>query len=1638
MIALLALSAILVSQSAVQETKPNPAFKNVSSGILTSYNKHSAQGLDTLLLVDSVGQSSSQFRTIRSKLKSLGGSLFKGKLNAQDVASLSGVAGISLDQNRAVSVNPPTGNATTAQSVTYLTDAAASVPQTDPALADARATNNVDGTGVLVAILDTGVDSNAVGLGNGKVVHREDFTAACPEDTRLDPYGHGTHVASIVAGASDARDPSIEGVAPGANILDLRVLDCEGRGTMGSIDEALQWILDHRVEYPVNVINMSLGTSSGPQDGRDPTSILINRVVAQGILVSIGAGNDGEQKSKLYQPATAEFATTVAAATVNKYGKYLAAFSSQGPTSDGRPGIDITAPGGGIIAALTTADPSGDTSTIKSGTSMSAPYVAGLAALLLQQHPSLAPSGSVCDLSVDCPSGVVAASMTNSLQDSMKTSDWFESGIDSVSGAGMVSASDSLNGSTPALTTSLGGAIDSESPNQISISPHSQATSMTLILNESFEFTSLGAKIVADHNLIHLMQVDDSYQSIQLKSVATLLSATAKMAFSDHGPQRIFNVYLPPSNVTTNFVISSAQKTSYRVNIDSFDGDVALSNGVLASRATLDANGNAVVTLTRTIESAKSDDFDVALPSTISGPYSVTLAAGPIGTTATLPISRTSATDFATEKVIFKQAGGRVLASAVATRADGDGLIQYPNPYGTNTSGESPNAFLADDGSILGSARADGISNSSGYASAFRIDPNSLVASQYKIAQPTDTEINSVGYSQDGSTGLFAIWSDITSPYFPGSRNLSSSFYVKKLTGGEKYQIAADDNSGLEQSYPQLNEDGSQIAAVHFNSSSDKPVELVVVSGETYSQSTKFDSFAINIAVRVEGFSHGRILVRVWDKNGLIGDLAELRVYKAPGEYEVVPQSNYQSSGATFSADGQAVGYIDVYTAAMRCYVKGSLVTFADKAKRFGTPYADVVAVADDCSWVIANWETSPNSVGRQLLKIGADGSVTRLDIAAQGYVHWASNLAGTKFMRITDLSLEPGDLNGTVDIYRGLRQSAALTLINPTPSLTFEAPTQALTFGSSLALAATSNSRGNLSFKVVAGSCHITGQDLVADSGVGTCEIAVDVAETSIWDTSESKIKVNLKRANRPVADVGFKVASEFHVNQTPEFTFDNPNGEPYSISVEGVCAISISAQTSATWLAAVREGSCTLIAEAAQDNNFEASKIETIITVLAKLKDQPWIEFPNPLAYEPGPAIPLDYGTGVNLSAWSVSSGDITISVISGDCHITGHYLFADAGSGDCTVKADLAETESWAPASKSFTIELSKAHRSVDGVAFTAPDTLRFNQSPEVIFANPRSEGYVISTSGPCQVVGSKIVPTALGYCRLKATFPEDSHYLSSEVSAGFWIINALWSDQEFGAAENVAQLDGATFSPSFINTTGLVATIHSVNDDCSVANSLVTMATNSTGICALYVTLASKENYEEKTVYLYVPRATTPPVDPPAEVVVTPIILDQDWSASKTFAKGTTLSANANIFVAAGYTAQCSATQRVITFKSASGVCRFNIGGYKTDNIRYESVAFSISLGPATQAWTAVLPKYTTKKLASAKFAFITNGQPKTTLGLTGRFTATNGCKITKSGKNVTVNLGKLKRCSVGLSAPAGFRVPAISRTWTFSR
>lgn len=241
---------------------------------------------------------------------------------------------------------------------------------TDTVNAEEVWSQNITGEGVDVAVLDTGIEDNTI----LNVEEQVDYTDEGTDDLN----GHGTHVAGIIA----SPDEQNRGVAYGANLYDVKVLDQDGTGTASDVIAGLEYAVDNGAE----VATLSLGAAVESCDGTSSISEAVDNTVENGVTVTVAAGNNGPDSETITTPGCAEKPITVGSSSNGE----ISDFSGRGPTADGRVKPDVVAPGEGVTS-LTNNDGNGPNFETLSGTSMATPHVAGAAALLLSEK-EMAPS----------------------------------------------------------------------------------------------------------------------------------------------------------------------------------------------------------------------------------------------------------------------------------------------------------------------------------------------------------------------------------------------------------------------------------------------------------------------------------------------------------------------------------------------------------------------------------------------------------------------------------------------------------------------------------------------------------------------------------------------------------------------------------------------------------------------------------------------------------------------------------------------------------------------------------------------------------------------------------------------------------------------------------------------------------------------------------------------------------------------------------------------------------------------------------------------------------------------------------------------------------------------------------------------
>ena len=275
--------------------------------------------------------------------------------------------------------------------------------------ADLTWESGITGSGISVAILDTGIAmhpdlvKDMHGKNRKNLFGWVDFVEG--KRNPVDPNGHGTHIAGIIANATVGEDGEYNGVAPGANIISVRVLDETGAGNYEKVIQGIQWVIANKDRYNIRVMNLSLHALVQSPYWADPLNQAVMQAWANGITVVVAAGNNGPNPMSITVPGNNPYVLTVGAFTdaytPNDWNDdYLAEFSAAGPTLDGFVKPDLVAPGAHMVSTMlknsyiarqNAAIKINDQYYAMAGTSQAAAVASGAAALVLDAHEELTP-----------------------------------------------------------------------------------------------------------------------------------------------------------------------------------------------------------------------------------------------------------------------------------------------------------------------------------------------------------------------------------------------------------------------------------------------------------------------------------------------------------------------------------------------------------------------------------------------------------------------------------------------------------------------------------------------------------------------------------------------------------------------------------------------------------------------------------------------------------------------------------------------------------------------------------------------------------------------------------------------------------------------------------------------------------------------------------------------------------------------------------------------------------------------------------------------------------------------------------------------------------------------------------------------
>ncbi|HML38189.1 MAG TPA: S8 family peptidase [Bacillota bacterium] len=260
--------------------------------------------------------------------------------------------------------------------------------------------HGVTGKGVGVAVLDTGIYPHP-DL-NGRIVAFKDLVDK--KSVAYDDHGHGTHCAGDIASDGSKSSGLYKGMAPGCNLIGVKVLNGQGSGSLSTVIQGVQWCIDNRDLYKIRVISMSLGATASQPAADDPLCQAVELAWNHGVVVCAAAGNEGPKAKTISSPGIDPKVITVGAiddrSSANFEDYKVANFSSRGPTIDDLTKPDVVASGANIISLRSpnsTLDKQRSSARIGndyislSGTSMATPICAGIAALMLESDDKLTP-----------------------------------------------------------------------------------------------------------------------------------------------------------------------------------------------------------------------------------------------------------------------------------------------------------------------------------------------------------------------------------------------------------------------------------------------------------------------------------------------------------------------------------------------------------------------------------------------------------------------------------------------------------------------------------------------------------------------------------------------------------------------------------------------------------------------------------------------------------------------------------------------------------------------------------------------------------------------------------------------------------------------------------------------------------------------------------------------------------------------------------------------------------------------------------------------------------------------------------------------------------------------------------------------
>lgn len=249
------------------------------------------------------------------------------------------------------------------------------------------------GHGVGIAFLDTGIFPHRDFMEpSPRIKAFKDFLHGRP--LPYDDNGHGTHICGIASGNGIAMKGRYRGIAPESHLIVGKVLDENGNGSIKAVLEGISWIISHKTDYGIRILNISIGTEVSREISED--SVLVKSVDSawdEGLVVVVAAGNNGPRPMSVTAPGISRKVITVGSSDDSGYvyvhGEKVSNYSGRGPTKNLVLKPDVVAPGSNIISCSSKKNFGQYGYAERSGTSMATPIVSGAVALLLEKYPSM-------------------------------------------------------------------------------------------------------------------------------------------------------------------------------------------------------------------------------------------------------------------------------------------------------------------------------------------------------------------------------------------------------------------------------------------------------------------------------------------------------------------------------------------------------------------------------------------------------------------------------------------------------------------------------------------------------------------------------------------------------------------------------------------------------------------------------------------------------------------------------------------------------------------------------------------------------------------------------------------------------------------------------------------------------------------------------------------------------------------------------------------------------------------------------------------------------------------------------------------------------------------------------------------------